>query len=407
MNYKYAATCLFGLEGLLGAEIDALGFHRTETIDGRVYFEGDETAAAKANIWLRTAERVFLVLGSFSAPTFDALFEGTKALPWEEFIGKDDAFPVKGHSVKSQLTSIPDCQKIVKKAASVRLGNVYRTDWMKETGTKYQIEFFILKDVATLMIDLSGTALHKRGYRPESAAAPLRETLAAALVKISRPREDVLFWDPMCGSGTIPTEAALFMTNTAPGLYRGFAGEMYPFIGSKTWSDAREEARSLIRQTGFEAYASDIDGDCVELAKKTVRNAGMDGVVKVFRRNALEITSEGRRGTIVCNPPYGERLLDIKEAEKLYAAMGRHFKTLEPWQIYIITSNESFERLYGRRADAKRKLYNGMIPCTYYQFFKKGRGQNDLRKNSAACRIRRKAQAYNRSGQNLGDEQTP
>lgn len=407
MNYKYAATCLFGLEGLLGAEIDALGFHRTETIDGRVYFEGDETAAAKANIWLRTAERVFLVLGSFSAPTFDALFEGTKALPWEEFIGKDDAFPVKGHSVKSQLTSIPDCQKIVKKAASVRLGNVYRTDWMKETGTKYQIEFFILKDVATLMIDLSGTALHKRGYRPESAAAPLRETLAAALVKISRPREDVLFWDPMCGSGTIPTEAALFMTNTAPGLYRGFAGEMYPFIGSKTWSDAREEARSLIRQTGFEAYASDIDGDCVELAQKTVRNAGMDGVVKVFRRNALEITSEGRRGTIVCNPPYGERLLDIKEAEKLYAAMGRHFKTLEPWQIYIITSNESFERLYGRRADAKRKLYNGMIPCTYYQFFKKGRGQNDLRKNSAACRIRRKAQAYNRSGQNLGDEQTP
>ena len=407
MNYKYAATCLFGLEGLLGAEIDALGFHRTETIDGRVYFEGDETAAAKANIWLRTAERVFLVLGSFSAPTFDALFEGTKALPWEEFMGKDDAFPVKGHSVKSQLTSIPDCQKIVKKAASVRLGNVYRTDWMKETGTKYQIEFFILKDVATLMIDLSGTALHKRGYRPESAAAPLRETLAAALVKISRPREDVLFWDPMCGSGTIPTEAALFMTNTAPGLYRGFAGEMYPFIGSKTWSDAREEARSLIRQTGFEAYASDIDGDCVELAQKTVRNAGMDGVVKVFRRNALEITSEGRRGTIVCNPPYGERLLDIKEAEKLYAAMGRHFKTLEPWQIYIITSNESFERLYGRRADAKRKLYNGMIPCTYYQFFKKGRGQNDLRKNSAACRIRRKAQAYNRSGQNLGDEQTP
>ena len=407
MNYKYTATCLFGLEGLLGAEIDALGFHRTETIDGRVYFEGDETAAAKANIWLRTAERVFLVLGSFSAPTFDALFEGTKALPWEEFIGKDDAFPVKGHSVKSQLTSIPDCQKIVKKAASVRLGNVYRTDWMKETGTKYQIEFFILKDVATLMIDLSGTALHKRGYRPESAAAPLRETLAAALVKISRPREDVLFWDPMCGSGTIPTEAALFMTNTAPGLYRGFAGEMYPFIGSKTWSDAREEARSLIRQTGFEAYASDIDGDCVELAQKTVRNAGMDGVVKVFRRNALEITSEGRRGTIVCNPPYGERLLDIKEAEKLYAAMGRHFKTLEPWQIYIITSNESFERLYGRRADAKRKLYNGMIPCTYYQFFKKGRGQNDLRKNSAACRIRRKAQAYNRSGQNLGDEQTP
>ena len=164
------------------------------------------------------------------------------------------------------------------------------------------------------------------------------------------------------------------MTNTAPGLYRGFAGEMYPFIVSKVWNDAREEARSLIKKTDFEAYASDIDGDCVELAKKTVHNAGMDGIVKVFRRNALEITSEGRRGTIVCNPPYGERLLDIKEAEKLYAAMGRHFKTLEPWQIYVITSNENFERLYGRKADAKRKLYNGMIPCTYYQFFKKRTG---------------------------------
>lgn len=233
MNYKYVATCLFGLEGLLGAEIDALGFHRTETIDGRVYFEGDETAAAKANIWLRTAERVFLVLGSFPAPTFDELFEGTKALDWEEFIGKDDAFPVKGHSVKSMLTSIPDCQKIVKKAVSVKLGGVYHTDWMKETGTKYQIEFFILKDVATLMIDLSGTALHKRGYRPESAAAPLRETLAAALVKISRPREDVLFWDPMCGSGTIPTEAALMMTNTAPGLIAGFPERCIRLSGQK------------------------------------------------------------------------------------------------------------------------------------------------------------------------------
>ena len=371
MNYKYVATCLFGLEGLLGAEIDALGFHRTETIDGRVYFEGDETAAAKANIWLRTAERVFLVLGSFPAPTFDELFEGTKALDWEEFIGKDDAFPVKGHSVKSMLTSIPDCQKIVKKAVSVKLGGVYHTDWMKETGTKYQIEFFILKDVATLMIDLSGTALHKRGYRPESAAAPLRETLAAALVKISRPREDVLFWDPMCGSGTIPTEAALMMTNTAPGLYRGFSGEMYPFIGTKIWNDAREEALSLIKRTEFEAYASDIDGDCVELAKKTVKNAGMDGIVKIFRRNALEITSEGRRGTIVCNPPYGERMGDRESASILVRDVGKTLAENVPsWQLYFISDNMEFERDFGRRADKKRPLYNGMLKCALYQYFR-------------------------------------
>lgn len=371
MTYKYVATCLFGLESFLGEEIDALGCKRTATIDGRVYFEGDITIAAKANIWLRTAERVYLLLGSFPAPDFDALFEGTRKIPLEDYIGKTDAFTVSGHSIKSALTSIPACQKIIKKAMAKRLGDAYGVSWLEESGTKYQTEFFILKDQADIMLDLSGVALHKRGYRPKSGEAPLRETLAAALVKTARPREDVLFWDPMCGSGTIPTEAALIMTNTAPGLLRSFDGEKFPFIDGAVWRDAREEARAAVRETGFEAYASDIDPDCVEIAKKTVRNAGMENVVKVFRRNALEITTEGRRGTIVCNPPYGERLLDIKEAEKLYGEMGRHFRTLEPWQIYVITNNESFERFYGRKADKKRKLYNGMIPCVYYQFFKK------------------------------------
>lgn len=371
MTYKYVATCLFGLESFLGEEIDALGCKRTETIDGRVYFEGDIAASAKANMWLRTAERVYLLLGSFPAPDFDALFEGTRRIPLEDYIGKTDAFTVSGHSIKSTLTSIPACQKIIKKAMARRLGDAYGVTWLEESGTKYQTEFFILKDRADIMLDLSGVALHKRGYRPQSSEAPLRETLAAALVKTARPREDVLFWDPMCGSGTIPTEAALIMTNTAPGLFRSFDGEKFPFIDKNVWRDAREEAKASVKKTRFEAYASDIDPDCVEIAKKTVRNAGMESTVKVFRRNALEITTEGRRGTIVCNPPYGERLLDVKEAEKLYCEMGRHFRTLEPWQIYVITNNESFERFYGRRADKKRKLYNGMIPCIYYQFFKK------------------------------------
>ena len=312
-----------------------------------------------------------MLLGSFYAPTFDALFEGVKAIGFEDYLGEKDAFVVSGHSVKSALTSIPACQKIIKKATAARLGKAYGTEWLEESGVKHQIEFFILKDNADIMLDLSGTALHKRGYRPITVEAPLRETLAAAMVKISRPREDVLFWDPMCGSGTIPIEAALIMTNTAPGLKRSFDAEKFGFIPKKVWTDAREEAASLIKQTDFEAYASDISPECVQTAKASVINAGMEKNVKVFRRNALEITADGRRGTIVCNPPYGERLLDIKEAEKLYSAMGKHFRTLEPWQIYVLTNNENFEKFYGRRADKKRKLYNGMIPCVYYQFFKK------------------------------------
>ena len=302
---------------------------------------------------------------------FTDLFDGTKAIAWESLIGRNDAFPVKGHSVKSLLTSIPDCQSIIKKAMATRLGEAYGLSYMPETGIKYQIEFFILKDRASLMIDTSGVALHKRGYRPQNAPAPLRETLAAAMVKMARPREDVLFWDPFCGSGTIPIEAAMLMTNTAPGLKRGFAAEEFPFIGKEIWESARKEAREAINtETTFEAYASDCEWSAVKLAATCVRQAGMEKYIKVFEKNALDIKADGRRGTIVCNPPYGERLSTITESEKLYRDMGKSFARLGSWQIYVITSNESFERLYGRRADKKRKLYNGMIPCSFYQFFK-------------------------------------
>lgn len=371
-KYKFVATCLFGLEKLLGEEIDALGYRRLETIDGRVTFEGPIDAVARCNINLRVAERVFILVGTFPAPSFDALFEGTKALCWDEWILEEDEFPVTGHSVKSKLTSIPDCQKIVKKAVVDSLSASYGIQQFPEEGARVRIEFFILNDIASLMIDTSGTPLFKRGYRTESNAAPLRETLAAALVKLSRPRENVLTWDPFCGSGTIPIEAALQMTNTAPGINRQFAAEDFFTLPMDIWTRARQEARdNIITDSSFEAYASDIDPKCIEIAAANIKRAGMESYVKPFVCDALKIEKGDRRGTVVCNPPYGERLMDRQSCEKLYRQMGEHFLTLDPWQIYIITSHPYFEKFYGRRADKIRKLYNGMIKCNYYQYFKR------------------------------------
>lgn len=371
MSIEYVATCLFGLEGLLGEEIDKLGYKRTETMDGRISFIGDEYAVSVLNINLRFAERVYIRIGEFEALTFDELFEETKKLPWEEWIGKQDSFPVRGHSIKSALFSIPDCQRIIKKSIASRLGKIYDTDWFEETGVKYQIDFFLFKNRCTLMIDTSGTPLHKRGYRIKSNDAPIRETLAAALAKLARPREDVLFWDPFCGSGTIAIEATMMMLDYAPGLKRRFCAEDFPRFPKEQWERAREEARSRIKiDSPFLAYASDINEECVKLTMENAQNAGVSKNIKAFKMDALEITTQGKRGTVVCNPPYGERLSSIKEAEKLYKKMGEHFKTLDKWQIYVITSHEEFGKLYGRKPDKVRKLYNGMLPCYYYQFFK-------------------------------------
>lgn len=371
MICNYTATCLFGLEGLLGEEIENLGYKRIENMDGRITFEGDEYAAARCSINLRFAERLYLHVGAFSATTFTELFDGTKDLPWEDYIGKDDEFPVSGHSIKSKLFSVPDCQKIIKKAVSVRLGEKYSLSRLPETGTRYKIEFFLFKDKANLMIDLSGVPLHKRGYRPETVDAPIRETLAAAMVKLARPRENVLLWDPFCGSGTIAIEAAMMMKNIAPGLKRTFAAEKFPIFPAESWSLARAEAEAAIKSTTeFEAYATDINDECVRIAEESAKRAGVADMINVFKMDALDIDTLGRRGTIVTNPPYGDRLLTLEEAESLYRAMGQAFASLEKWQIYVITQSENFPKLYGRRADKIRKLYNGMIPCYYYQFFK-------------------------------------
>ncbi len=365
------ATCLFGLEKLLGEEIDALGCRRIETMDGRITFEGDEHQLAAANIRLRLAERVYIKLGSFPARTFDALFEGTKALPWENFIGRYDAFPVKGHAIRSALFSVPDCQSIVKKAVADRLSKAYGVKWLAEEGVKYQIEFFIFKDIATLMIDTTGTPLHKRGYRLAAGDAPLRETLASAIAMMARPREDVLLWDTFCGSGTIVIEAAMQMTRRASGLERHFAAEEFSLIGEKIFEEERERARSeIITDSIFEAYGSDIDPEVLKTARENARRAGVDGYIRFFEQDALTVKKEDRRGTIVCNPPYGERLMTPEAVRELYRKMGKTFSDLSPWQIYILTSSEELEKLYGRRADKVRKLYNGMIPCYLYQYFK-------------------------------------
>lgn len=367
------ATCLFGLEKLVGEEIDALGYKRIETIDGRVTFEAPPSAVAVCNINFRFAERLYINMGSFPATTFEQLFQGVKSIAWEEYVGEYDAFPVKGHSIKSKLFSIPDCQKIIKKSIVTRLEGVYGRKMFPETGVTYKIEFFILNDKATLMIDTSGEGLHKRGYRTEANLAPIRETLAAAMVALSRPRDEVILVDPCCGSGTIPIEAALMDMNVAPGINRSFAAENFPAFPDEMWNTAREQARSRERAPVRKIFGFDIDEEALNIARNNARRAGTEHIV-FERKDARQFSSPipDARGTIVCNPPYGERLMDKESAYKLYRDMGNAFGNSVPnWQLYIISSDADFQKHFGRRADKARKMYNGMIKCELFQFFRK------------------------------------
>ena len=371
-RFNFVATSLFGLEKFTNDTIKDLGYSLdgTHAIDGRSFFLGDLDAIPRCNMHLATAERLYILLGEFPCQSFDDLFEGTKALDWERWIGKNDIFPVKGHAIQSKLSSIPDCQSIVKKAVVDRLGSKYNISWFQETGVKYQIEFFIFKDTAYLMIDTTGEGLHKRGYRPHTADAPLRETLAAALVRIARASHSVVLHDPMCGSGTIPIETALYLTNTPPGINRKFACSAFPQIPEELWNDAREDAISEINCDPYEIIGSDINPQAIDIAKQNAKRAGVKGI-SFKTMDVKDVTSQGKRGTIICNPPYGERLMSMEAVSILYAMMGKTFASLEGWHSYILTSDELFERYYGRRADKVRKLYNGMIKCNLYQYFKR------------------------------------
>ncbi len=366
---RFAVPCLFGLEGLVGDELRRMDMQDVSVENGRVLFSGGKRELAKANICLRTGERILLLLGQFKARTFEELFQGVLALPLEDYIPKEGQFPVKGHSLGSQLASVPDCQAIVKKAASRRLGEKYGVSWLPETGEKYQLQFSIMQDLVTVYLDTSGVGLHKRGYRAVGNDAPLRETLAAAMVQLTKYRGREFFWDPMCGSGTIPIEAALIAKNQAPGVNRRFAAEKFAWMEESIWADVRSEARDKEFRGDYHILGSDNDPKCVSLAMANARKAGVANLIQFKDGDATKLSLPAQSGILVCNPPYGERMLEKQSAQRLYQALGRHLKFADGWKKYIITSEPEFEHYFGRRADKKRKLYNGMLKCDYYMYY--------------------------------------
>ncbi len=369
MTLELCVPCLLGLEGPIADELRRMGMDNVRAENGRVYFSGGGEAVAKANIGLRIGERVLVELGRFKAVTFDQLFEGVKALPWETLIPKDGAFPVKGFSLDSQLFSVSDCQKIIKKAIVERLKAVYGIEWFPETGALYQVQFSIMKDSASLCIDTSGEGLHKRGYRPAHNAAPLKETLAAAMVTLSRYRGREDFCDPFCGSGTIPIEAALIAKNRAPGLNRSFSAMNWQVFDKKLWDDAKEEARSKEYNGDYRIVGADIDPEAVKMARENAQRAGVDDVVRFEVADATKFDRITQRGIIVTNPPYGERIMEKNEAEALYRGFGAAYGKSENWKLYLLSSHTEFERTFGRQAVKKRKLYNGMIKCDLFMYF--------------------------------------
>lgn len=369
MQLNMCVPCLFGMESLISDELKRLDMKEVHAENGRVLFSGTEADIARANINLRTGERVLIIVGETKSPTFDALFEGVKAMSWENFIPKDGAFPVKGHSLDSALHSIPDCQKIIKKAVVERLKAKYKTDWFEETGAKYQLQFAIMKDVCTLYIDTSGPGLHKRGYRPVGNAAPLRETLAAAIVKLSRYRGREEFCDPFCGSGTIPIEAALAALNRAPGLNRQFAAQRFLWMPADIWTSARDEARDREFSGSYSIYGGDVDPACIEIAKANAKRAGVQDYIRFECSDATAFKRETSGGIIASNPPYGERVMEHKEAEELYRRFGSAVKGLDRWKLYILSSHTEFERCFGKQATKKRKLYNGTIKCDLFMYY--------------------------------------
>ena len=361
--------CLLGLESLVAEEMRRMGMEEVRTENGRVHCRGTMADIARLNIGLRCGARVLMELGSFPAPDFEALFQGTAALPWEDFIPRDGEFPVKGYSLNSTLHSVPACQSIVKKAAAKRLGGAYGLETLPETGSRYQIQFSIVKDTATLYLDTSGEGLYKRGYRARNMGAPLRETLAAALVLLSRYRGKDPFCDPFCGSGTIPIEAALIAKNRAPGLDRRFDAQKWAFLPAEAWMDAADEAQDREFHGQYDIWGGDIDPRAVAIARDNARKAGVDDCVRFEVADAAQFHRDSPYGQLVTNPPYGERLLERQEAEQLYRAFGKAWRTLPAgWRTLVLSSHTEFERCFGKPADKKRKLYNGMIKCDVFMY---------------------------------------
>ena len=365
---EFSVPCLFGLEGLTGDELRRLDMANVRVENGRVLFSGDSRALAKANVCLRTGERVLIVLADFRATTFEELFQGVYNTPLEAYIPRDGAFPVKGHCLNSTLMSVPDCQAIVKKAASRRLGEKYGISWLPETGAKYQLQFSLMNDRAQLFLDTSGPGLHKRGYRANANDAPLRETLAAAMVILTRYRGREFLWDPFCGSGTIPIEAAMIAKNKAPGAYRRFSAEAFSWMDPKLWGEVRTEAKDREFHGNYRILGSDNDPKCVSLAMANARKAGLGDLIDFRDGDATKLSLPCDEGILICNPPYGQRMMEQQSDQRLYAALGRHLKFADGWKKYVITSEPEFEHYFGKRADKKRKLYNGMIKCDYYMY---------------------------------------
>lgn len=375
-KYSLVATAAMGLEAIVAKEVRDLGYECTVD-NGKVHYKGDEKAIARSNMWLRTADRVKIVVGEFKATTFDELFEKTKALNWHDYLPVNAQFPVAGKSVKSKLFSVSDCQAIVKKAIVQSLSTHYKkTGWLEENGPLFKLEVSILKDVATLTIDTSGHGLHRRGYRTGQGEAPIKETLAAALIQLTNWTPDRPFVDPFCGSGTIPIEAALIGQNIAPGFNREFLSEEWDWMSAKLWDEVRMEAEDLANyDQPLDITGTDIDHKMVKIAEENAFEAGLGDLVQFKQMQVRDFTTPKENGVIVGNPPYGERLGDKPSVQRMYREMGQAFEPLETWSIYMLTSDEEFEEQYGKKATKKRKLFNGFIKTDYYQYW--GRRKRD------------------------------
>ncbi len=370
-TYELVVPCHFGMEAVTKREIYDLGYEITRVEDGRITFEGDAEAICRANVFLRTAERVLLLVGRFHATTFEELFQGIKALPWEEYIPQDGKFWVKkASSIKSKLFSPSDIQSIAKKAMVERLKQVYHTNWFEENGAAYPVRIFLLKDEVMVALDTSGDSLHKRGYRLQTSKAPITETLAAALIMLTPWHKDRILVDPFCGSGTFPIEAAMMAANIAPGMHRSFTAEAWTnIIPKQLWNDAVEEAEDMVDmdiEVDIQGY--DMDGEVVKAARENAKRAGVDHLIHFQQREVAKMSHPKKYGFIITNPPYGERLEDKEDLPALYTQIGKVYSNLDAWSMYMITSYADAERYVGRKADKNRKIYNGMIKTYFYQF---------------------------------------